>query len=126
MPVRFISFALIGGMGVLVHLLVLSLVYRSGLADFHTGQALATAVAMVFNFSVNNLMTYRDRQLRGWRWLRGLASFMAACGVGALANVGIAGYLFMHDQPWLLAALAGIVVSAVWNFATTSQYIWRK
>jgi putative flippase GtrA len=32
----------------------------------------------------------------------------------------------MHDQPWLLAALAGIVVSAVWNFATTSKYIWRK
>ena len=124
-PVRFISFALIGGMGVLVHLLVLGLVYRPGVADFNTGQALATAAAMVFNFSVNNLMTYRDRQLRGWRWLRGLASFMAACGVGALANVGIAGYLFMHEQPWLLAALAGIAVSAVWNFATTRQYIWR-
>ena len=54
-PVRFISFALIGGMGVLVHLLVLGLVYRPGVADFNTGQALATAAAMVFNFSVNNL-----------------------------------------------------------------------
>ena len=125
-PVRFIAFALIGGLGVVVHLLVLSLAFRSGSTDFTTGQALAASLAMVFNFSINNLITYRDRQLKGWPWLRGLASFMLACGVGALANVGIAGYLFSREQPWLASALAGIAVSVVWNFSLTSQFTWRK
>jgi dolichol-phosphate mannosyltransferase len=125
-PVRFIAFAAIGGLGVFVHLAVLTALYKTGLTDFVMGQAAATAVAMVFNFSVNNLITYRDQRLRGGRWITGLLSFVVACSVGALANVGIAGYMFQHDQSWLLAALAGIVVGAVWNYAVTAVYTWGK
>jgi len=81
---------------------------------------------MVFNFAVNNVLTYRDRRLSGWAWLRGLASFMAACGIGALANVGIAEYLFDRGGQWLLAGLAGILVGAVWNYSVTAVYTWRR
>lgn len=125
-PVRFISFALIGGLGVGVHMAVLSALYKGGLADFATGQAVATVVAMVFNFLVNNLLTYRDRRLRGRAMLGGLASFMLVCGVGAVANVGIAEYLFSHRQGWVPAALGGILVGAVWNFATSAFYTWGR
>ena len=64
-------------------------------------------------------------RLRGWQWLRGWASFVAACSVGAFANVGIASYLFGIDTTWVLAALAGILVGTVWNYAVTSIYTWR-
>jgi len=46
--------------------------------------------------------------------------------VGALANIGIASYLFTHATLWVLAAMAGIVVGAVWNYALTAMYTWNR
>ena len=53
-------------------------------------------------------------------------SFMAACGLGAVANVGIASYLFASQTQWVVAALAGIAVGAVWNYAITQLYTWGQ
>jgi dolichol-phosphate mannosyltransferase len=124
-PVRFFAFTLVGGFGVLVHMATLTAL-RFGQVGFPTAQAFATIVAMVFNFWLNNLLTYRDRRLRGRRWLTGLLSFMLACGLGAIANVGIASYLFESNTQWMLAALAGIAVGAVWNYAITQLYTWGQ
>jgi dolichol-phosphate mannosyltransferase len=44
-----------------------------------------------------------------------------------LANVGIANYLFQAGHSgWFLSALAGILVGAVWNYAVTAVYTWRR
>lgn len=125
-PARFVAFALIGGFGVLVHMAVLTALYKGGWLSFASGQASATTVAMVFNFAFNNIITYRDQQLKGLAWLRGLISFMLVCSVGAIANVGVANYLFDRDGGWVASALAGIVLGAVWNYAVTSVYTWGK
>jgi len=122
-PVRFLLFAMIGGFGVVTHLATLWLaVYPLGLA-FEAGQAIATMVAMTGNFLLNNLFTYRDRRLRGWRLLSGLGSFYAVCGAGAAANVGIAASI-AGGHSWWLAGLAGAAVSAVWNYAMSSIFTW--
>jgi dolichol-phosphate mannosyltransferase len=126
-PVKFLAFTMIGGLGVGVHMVALyALVVTNG-ATFIMGQIVATFVAMIFNFFVNNTLTYRDRRLRGFRALAGgVATFLAACSIGALANVGIANYLFSDRQyVWWLAGLAGILVGAVWNYASTSIITWR-
>lgn len=125
-PIRFIAFSLIGGLGVLVHLSVLWALHRVAGFDFLIGQSAATLVAMTSNFFLNNLLTYRDMRLRGWSLLRGWVTFTLACSVGALANVGIATYLFEVDSSWILSAVAGILVGAVWNYAVTAVYTWRK
>lgn len=125
-PARFVAFALIGGVGVVVHMAVLTALYKGGWLTFASGQASATTVAMVFNFAFNNIITYRDQQLKGLAWLRGLISFMLVCSVGAIANVGVANYLFDRDGGWVASALAGIVLGAVWNYAVTSVYTWGK
>ena len=124
-PVRFFAFTLVGGAGVLVHMAVLTAL-RNAQVGFSNAQAIATVVAMIFNFWLNNLLTYRDRRLRGTRWVTGLLSFMAACGLGAVANVGIASYLFASHTQWVVAALAGIAVGAVWNYAITQLYTWGQ
>jgi dolichol-phosphate mannosyltransferase len=124
-PVRFVAFTLVGGAGVLVHMAVLGAL-RAAEVRFSNAQAVATIVAMIFNFWLNNLLTYRDRRLRGTRWITGLLSFMAACGLGAVANVGIASYLFASHTQWVVAALAGIAVGAVWNYAITQLYTWGQ
>jgi dolichol-phosphate mannosyltransferase len=124
-PVRFFAFTLVGGAGVLVHMAVLAAL-RNAQVGFSNAQAIATVVAMIFNFWLNNLLTYRDRRLRGTSWVTGLLSFMAACGLGAVANVGIASYLFASHTQWVVAALAGIAVGAVWNYAITQLYTWGQ
>lgn len=126
-PVRFLSFAMIGGLGVLVHMAVLTPLYRSGALGFAAAQATASAVAMVFNFFLNNTLTYRDAKLHGVALVRGLVVFMLVCGLGAVANVGVAEWLFDEQrQGWVVAALAGILVGAVWNYTTSSFYTWGR
>ena len=94
LPLRFISFALVGALGVLVHLAVLTTALKLVGLQFEAAQTIATVVAMVFNFQLNNEITYRDQRLRGPRLWRGLLLFMLVCGLGAIANVGIAKTLY--------------------------------
>ena len=112
-PVRFLAFAVVGGVGIVVHLMALALMFQKLDVGFAPSQGIATLVAMTANFSLNNTLTYRDVRLRGWRWLSGWATFVLACSVGAIANVGIAAYLFERHAGWPLAAIAGILVGAV-------------
>lgn len=73
-PVRLSSFLAIGSLGVGVHLSVLGTSLAAG-SSFLKAEIAAVFVAMTFNFFLNNIFTYRDRQLRGWKMLRGLLSF---------------------------------------------------
>ncbi len=127
LPVRFIMFMFVGGVGVFVHMLTLTLANQALHASFIASQTLATIVAMTFNFFVNNVFTYRDRRLKGfWGVAGGLLSFYAICSVGAVSNVGIAAFLFEQDYTWWLSGLAGILIGAVWNYAASSIFTWRR
>ena len=125
-PIRFIAFSLVGALGLGVHMAVLALLFRGFGSGFVTAQAAATLVAMTSNFALNNLLTYRDMRLRGWALLRGWLSFVAACSIGGLANVGIAAYLFQQQGGWVVPAAAGVLVGAVWNYALTALYTWKR
>jgi dolichol-phosphate mannosyltransferase len=125
-PVRFVLFGAIGGLGLVVHLAVLAFSLKLlGLA-FAAGQAAATVIAMTWNFLLNNILTYRDRRLRGRKLLYGLFSFYTVCSVGAVANVGIAASLFHSDRSWWLAGVTGALIGAVWNYAISSVFTWRS
>jgi dolichol-phosphate mannosyltransferase len=125
-PVRFIAFGLVGGAGVIVHMAVISILLLYAHLAFPIAQIAASTVTMVFNYSVNNVLTYRDRRRRKLGWLVGLASFMAACSLGAFINVVIANSFFSNGAPWMVASLAGILIGAMWNFAVASQFTWKR
>ncbi|MCU0888082.1 MAG: glycosyltransferase family 2 protein [Rubritepida sp.] len=126
LPLRFIAFALVGGVGVLVHMAALGLLHGIGPLPFEPAQWAATFVAMTVNFLLNNRITYRDRRLRGPALLRGLALFYVVCGIGAAANVGIAGLLVSDDRlGWGLAGAAGALLTVVWNYAVSTTLVWR-
>lgn len=125
-PVRFVLFAMIGAIGLLVHLATLWISLNWVALGFDTAQSVATIVAMTFNFFLNNQFTYRDQRLQGLSLLRGLAVFYLICGVGAVANVGVASYAFTSSHTWWLAGVAGAVVGSVWNFAMSSIFTWRR
>jgi dolichol-phosphate mannosyltransferase len=125
-PVRFALFGLIGGLGLVVHLATLWVALNAVGLGFAAAQAVATIVAMTSNFVLNNQFTYRDQRLRGFALLRGLVIFYLICGVGAVANVGVASYAFTSSHTWWLAGVAGAVVGSVWNFAMSSVFTWRR
>lgn len=128
-PTRFFLFAVVGGTGTIVHLATAALLGASRADDpsaFLGPQIGAVVAAMTWNFFLNNLITYRDRRLRGRRLLTGLLSFYAVCSAGAVANVGAAQLVFTDQSIWWLAALAGALIGSVWNFAASSFITWRR
>jgi dolichol-phosphate mannosyltransferase len=126
LPLRFLTFCLVGALGVAVHLAVLTLAREVGGIEFSIAQAAATVVAMVFNFQLNNQITYRDQRLRGPLLWRGLLLFMLVCGLGAIANIGIANTLYEnHAAAWTLAGAIGAAIGVVWNYAVSSTLVWR-
>lgn len=132
-PARLVLFGGVGILGLVVHLVLLRTSLWALLAQtasskdaFRAAQAIAVMGAMTFNFALNNSLTYRDRRLTGRRWLTGLLSFYAVCGLGAVANVGVGSIAFERHYSWWLAGIAGAVVGSVWNFAASSVLTWRK
>lgn len=124
LPLRFMSFALVGGFGILVHLAVLGVAIR--FMPFINAQWVATFVAMTANFWLNNRITYRDVKLRGPKLWRGLVLFYVVCGLGAAANVGVAGLLLRDDlAAWRWAGAAGALLTGVWNYAVSATLVWR-
>jgi dolichol-phosphate mannosyltransferase len=124
-PVRFVVFAGVGATGLAVHLLALGLTTWAG-AQFVYAQTFAVIVAMTWNFLLNNFITYRDRRLKGVRLVWGLLSFYLICSVGAVANVGVADFVFNRNGTWWVAGLAGAAIGVVWNFAVSSFLTWRR
>jgi dolichol-phosphate mannosyltransferase len=125
LPLRFVSFAAVGLLGVGVHLLVLIGGRETLGLGFATAQIAGTLVAMVFNFQLNNQITYRDQRLRGPRLWRGLLLFMLVCSIGAVANVGIARVLYQTHTYWTVAGAIGAVIGVVWNYAVSATLVWR-
>lgn len=124
-PVKLLMFGTIGAMGAVIHLSLLGTLMNASSVTFSTSQALATFGAMLFNYTLNNEFTHRDRKLRGSKWITGLISFCLACGFGAVANVGLGSLLYAESWSWWAAGLAGAAIGSVWNYVATSWLTWR-
>ncbi len=126
LPVRFVLFTLIGAFGLIVHILaLLAFRYLLGPSDFTSGQAVATLVAMASNFILNNEITYRSHRYRGLGMIKGFVGFALGCSVGAFANIDVASSLYKTNQTWWLAGLSGALLSVVWNYAVSTNLVWR-
>jgi dolichol-phosphate mannosyltransferase len=123
--VRFLFFMIVGSTGIAIHLVALRAGLLGGLG-FDAAQSLATVAAMTSNFLVNNLLTYSDMKLKGTAALAGLLKFYAVCGVGALANIGVASWLFVSNEDWWVAGIAGVIVGATFNYTMSSIIVWRQ
>jgi len=125
-PTRFILYLLVGGLGLLVHLSILALLHAGYHLGFSFSQASATVSAMTCNFLLNNIVTFRDRRLRGLRLVGGLLTFYLACSVGAFVNVTFARALVAAKVPWYVAGIGGLGISSIWNYVVVSILTWRR
>ena len=126
LPIRFVLFGMIGVSGLAVHIVALSaVVHWFRMLTFDSGQLIATILAMASNFILNNQITYRSYRYRGLALITGFAAFALGCSVGAVANIDVASWLYKANQTWWVAGLAGALLSLVWNYAVSTNLIWR-
>jgi dolichol-phosphate mannosyltransferase len=123
---RFLLFAMVGSLGLLVHLVVLFIALEAFNVPFPEAQACGALMAMTSNFLLNNFLTYRDQRLKGFGILRGLLLFYLVCSVGLIANVGVAFSVYDQEPIWWLAGAAGALMGVVWNYAMSGLFVWRK
>jgi len=129
LPPTFLLFGFVGGLGVLVNMAALGIAGRllnvNDTSAFAKAQVIATIVAMIFNFALNNELTYANKKLRGWRWLTGLLTFCAVCSIGAIASVSVGTWIYAFDKSFWLAGIAGVLMSVVFNYSVTRVFTWR-
>ena len=141
LPARFVLFAGVGATGVIVYAVVLfaghRLLHGGGAAyrfyrfqfnpDDLVSYSLAIWLSMTWNFFANNIITFRDKRLKGWGVLGGLISFYIACSIGALLSLALS--LFLKDRlgvHYMLAGMIAVLLSSVWNYWAATKLSWRK
>ena len=118
-------FAFVGGVGLIVHMFALRLAFYSFGNKFAVAQAIATLAAMTSNFFLNNATTYRDKRLRGHQILPGLLRFYLVGSAGAVANIGLASWIYAQEPVWWLSGAAGALMGALWNYTMSSRWVWQ-
>ncbi len=126
LSLRFLLFAMVGSLGLVVHFVGLYGGLRIFRLPFPEAQAFGALSAMTSNFILNNFLTYRDQRLKGFAILRGLLLFYLVCSVGLFANVGVAFSVYDQQPIWWLAGAAGALMGVVWNYAMSGLFVWRK
>lgn len=125
-PPRYVLFGAVGLVGAVIYMALLSVLYRLMGFEFQSALVVSTLAAMTSNFFLNNVVTYRDRRLKGAGLWIGLLSFYAACSIGAVLSIRLSEMLQETGMHWFLAAFAGIAVASVWNYSMTQFFTWRS
>jgi dolichol-phosphate mannosyltransferase len=124
LPVTYLTFGMVGGLGVLLNALLLHFLML-GRFSFEVSQALAGVAVIPVNFFLNNIFTFRFHRLRRTeRWI-GLSIFFCACVVGLFLNVRFAAFLNHAGISPLVSGAAGILTGSVWNYWIASIFVWR-
>jgi dolichol-phosphate mannosyltransferase len=122
---RFVPYAFVGAFGLLVHLVTLRAGLQLGGLNFGASQTMATAIALLANFFVNNTVTYKDLRLRGLGLFKGMLIYAAIGATGFIANIGVASWLYGENPVWWMAGAAGALIGSVWNYAMSSRLVWH-
>ena len=118
------QFLVVGGLGTLVNLLVLTLLLGVG-SSKQAAVAGGIGLSIVFNFILNRRFSFAGA--RQAPWPRQFARFLAASSAGAVINYLVATALIARfaQLPPQLAAFAGIVVGTGFNFVASRYLVFR-
>lgn len=123
---RFYVFCLVGALGVVVNLVVMSLLTYSLALPVAAASVCASVTAMIHNFLWNDNVTWRGfHKSVKWQRMLQMPTFMAISTIGILITAVFAqGFHRVHWNE-LLGQLLGIIVATVWNFKANSAWTWN-
>lgn len=122
---EFLKFNVVGGVGVMVNLLSYILFNDYLHLHYIISGTLATELAIINNFILNDLWTFRDRK-KTRLWIR-FSLFHASRILGLLVTLGTL-YIMVDmlrlDEffSYVIAVGIGVIV----NFYTSDVYVWIK
>lgn len=120
------QFLVVGGLGTVINLGLLTAFVALGAPDA-VAVAGAILLSMLSNFILNRRFSFSGTRDHS-SWLRQIVTFFAATSVGALLNYVTALKLNARFPalPLQVAALGGIAVGTVFNFAASRYLVFRR
>ncbi len=111
---RLLKFGLVGSSGVLVNLIVMALLLKLTNFDDWRVSALASLIANLSNYVLNNKWTFADRTHRGWNMLKGYLFYLVMSAAGLVTSTGTYAVLtWSLGRLHVSQNLTGIYVSLV-------------
>ncbi|MFH1978315.1 MAG: GtrA family protein [Candidatus Aenigmatarchaeota archaeon] len=123
---RFLKYAVVGGTGVIVN---------EGLLYFFTdfiglfyliSSIIAIEVAILSNFTWNELWTFKDLSHKHKGAAKRLGKFNAVSIVGILINVVVLFLITNLGIYYLTSNLFGIAAATLWNYFANLKWTWGK
>jgi dolichol-phosphate mannosyltransferase len=132
-PLTFVQYGIVGTMGVVVNLAVYYLA-EAAFPPIAEPRVLGLTLpflagveaAILFNFLLNNALTFSHVRLRGMRAVLGFVGFTVLCLLGAIANYAVASYLYRQGASQVLAISIGAFLGMLWNYTMGLQFIWKE
>ncbi|MBM3131874.1 MAG: glycosyltransferase family 2 protein [Chloroflexi bacterium] len=124
---RFAKFCLVGASGVLVNMAVYWILERwVGIKDTFA-QPISVETAIISNFALNEVWTFRDRRLGSVNSLLfRMLKFNLICGAGAALNFAVFYFLTRGFELYdMVALLIAIIVAMLFNFILNKWWTWK-
>ena len=119
-----LRFGLVGGSGVLVNYAILCLLAATSGLNHLAAAALATEVAILSNFTLNNLWTFRGATPGGLWARRGLRYNVYALGGLVISVAVLAALTYLLHMHYLVANVFAIGAATLWNYAANYRWTW--
>jgi putative flippase GtrA len=126
----FVRFAVIGGLGYLLAIVLLAIGTGMLKLEFAAANAITIVLTMVFTWLGNRYFTFRNRRAHGLpailqEWLK----FMGANGLGALVNylcaLALVHYAAAPFSNAFVAQASGVLAGLVFNFTLSRTLVFR-
>ena len=127
---KFGKFLIIGGTGFIINAIFLRMLVER--ANWHPASAnlIGGVVAIFFNYNLNNLWTFKDRQSSGFvSYFLKLIGFYLSSGTGVLfiqTGTILALTQFFGKENYFIYFLIGTFFLLIWNFTMYSKVIWKN
>ena len=118
-----LKFIVCGGTGFTLDLLSLTLFVEVVHIDARIAVILSSIVGATFVFFANKLFTFQNRERR---YGRQALKFVMVYGISLGLNVAISNVLLFIGLHYLLAKIVAVGIGAVWNYALSHGFIFRK
>ena len=124
---RFLKFSLVGLSGVLVNEGLLWLLTENLGLYYLLSAAIAVETAIITNFILNDIWTFRDRRTPGTRSLLGRGLKFNLVSLGGLGiNIAILWTVTeVVGISYLISNLIGIAGATLWNYTINTLWTWR-
>src|SRR3984893_9071748 len=132
---RLLKFVVVGGIGVVVNLVVMALLIQSGFSGDWRASAIASAVAALHNYLLNNHWTFADRRRSGHALFSGAFLYLPMSAVGVAITTAAYSILaqawfrtyFGSSSIYLFGVqLVSISLGTYLNYSLNKLFTWRS